>query len=324
MAAEFARRGLSRAARSHRADREHQRSLCAALQAALRCGRRGAGATAELSALRASHRARIGRGACRTASSTTAPGASISIDRVARQSTSAREPCSSCRRTIRRARFLHADDLRRWRESVRSRGHGADRRRSVRRLSHSIRAPHAASVLRSRRDRDLQSRRLSKSSGLPQVKLGWIGFGGPAAGAATACSPRTRCRRHVSVGVDAGAGGAAVAARSRRGRPRADSGAPGRNLAALRAAAARCPSVTRADVRGRLVGRPAGARPIAARKTLVLELLTEDHVLVHPGFFFDFAREAFVVVSLLVEPGAVRSRHRPAAGARLAGWGRRS
>jgi hypothetical protein len=25
-------------------------------------------------------------------------------------------------------------------------------------------------------------------------------------------------------------------------------------------------------------------------------------VLVHPGYFFDFAKEAFVVVSLLVEP----------------------
>ena len=34
----------------------------------------------------------------------------------------------------------------------------------------------------------------------------------------------------------------------------------------------------------------------------MLELLTEDHVLVHPGFFFDFEREAFLVVSLLVEP----------------------
>ena len=35
---------------------------------------------------------------------------------------------------------------------------------------------------------------------------------------------------------------------------------------------------------------------------LVLDLIREDGVLVHPGFFFDFPREAFVVVSLLVEP----------------------
>jgi aspartate/methionine/tyrosine aminotransferase len=39
-----------------------------------------------------------------------------------------------------------------------------------------------------------------------------------------------------------------------------------------------------------------------SEESLVLELLTHDHVLVHPGFFFDFDREAFVVVSLLVPP----------------------
>jgi aspartate/methionine/tyrosine aminotransferase len=32
---------------------------------------------------------------------------------------------------------------------------------------------------------------------------------------------------------------------------------------------------------------------------LVVRLLTEHAVLVHPGFFFDFPREAFLVVSLL-------------------------
>jgi aspartate/methionine/tyrosine aminotransferase len=35
---------------------------------------------------------------------------------------------------------------------------------------------------------------------------------------------------------------------------------------------------------------------------LVLELLDRDGVLVHPGYFFDFAHEAFVVVSLLPRP----------------------
>jgi hypothetical protein len=31
----------------------------------------------------------------------------------------------------------------------------------------------------------------------------------------------------------------------------------------------------------------------------VVTLLAEDHVLVQPGFFFDFESEAFLVVSLL-------------------------
>jgi aspartate/methionine/tyrosine aminotransferase len=35
---------------------------------------------------------------------------------------------------------------------------------------------------------------------------------------------------------------------------------------------------------------------------LVLELLERDRVAVHPGYFFDFAREAFVVISLLPPP----------------------
>src|SRR6185369_15137549 len=35
---------------------------------------------------------------------------------------------------------------------------------------------------------------------------------------------------------------------------------------------------------------------------LVLELLERDGVVVHPGYFFDFPHEAFLVVSLLPEP----------------------
>ncbi len=35
----------------------------------------------------------------------------------------------------------------------------------------------------------------------------------------------------------------------------------------------------------------------------MLRLLEEDNVLVHPGYFFDFPREAFLVLSLLPQPG---------------------
>jgi alanine-synthesizing transaminase len=34
-----------------------------------------------------------------------------------------------------------------------------------------------------------------------------------------------------------------------------------------------------------------------------LSLLADDHVLVHPGYFFDFEHEAYLVISLIVEPG---------------------
>jgi aspartate/methionine/tyrosine aminotransferase len=40
-----------------------------------------------------------------------------------------------------------------------------------------------------------------------------------------------------------------------------------------------------------------------SEESLVLQLLEQDHVLVHPGYFFDFPREAFLIVSLLPAPG---------------------
>ena len=39
-----------------------------------------------------------------------------------------------------------------------------------------------------------------------------------------------------------------------------------------------------------------------SEEALVLRLLNEFHVIVHPGYFFDFATEAFLVVSLLPAP----------------------
>ena len=39
-------------------------------------------------------------------------------------------------------------------------------------------------------------------------------------------------------------------------------------------------------------------------ESLALELLQRDDVLVHPGYFFDFPHETFVVVSLLAPPDA--------------------
>jgi hypothetical protein len=38
---------------------------------------------------------------------------------------------------------------------------------------------------------------------------------------------------------------------------------------------------------------------VCAEEDLALDLLECDGVIVHPGYFFDFPREAFLVVSLL-------------------------
>jgi alanine-synthesizing transaminase len=41
---------------------------------------------------------------------------------------------------------------------------------------------------------------------------------------------------------------------------------------------------------------------VRSEEALVLELVDQDEVLVHPGYFFDFPREAYLVVSLLPVP----------------------
>jgi len=42
---------------------------------------------------------------------------------------------------------------------------------------------------------------------------------------------------------------------------------------------------------------------LQSEEALVLRILEETHVLVHPGYFFDFDREGTIVISLLTEPG---------------------
>ena len=45
---------------------------------------------------------------------------------------------------------------------------------------------------------------------------------------------------------------------------------------------------------------------LESEEDLVVRLLTSDGVLVHPGHFFDFSRESFLVVSLLTPPSAFK------------------
>lgn len=144
---------------------------------------------------------------------------------------------------------------------------------------------------------------LSKSAGLPQVKLGWIGCGGPADqldDALAAYEIIADTYLSVSTPVQAAAAeliaqGAAIRAQI-LARVR-------RNLDSLRQLAAAHPSIDVLRVEG---GWSAVLQvpQVRSEETLVLELLDKDHVLVHPGYFFDCAREAYVVVSLLIEPAA--------------------
>jgi alanine-synthesizing transaminase len=162
-------------------------------------------------------------------------------------------------------------------------------------------APSAAHVLPGARVLTFSLGGLSKSAGLPQLKLGWIGFGGPPArvdDALAAYEIIADTYLSVSTPVQAAAAdliahGAAIRAQI-LARVR-------RNLDSLRNLAAGYPAIDVMSVEG---GWSAVLQvpQLRSEEALVLELLEKDGVLVHPGFFFDFAREAYLVVSLLIEP----------------------
>ena len=161
-------------------------------------------------------------------------------------------------------------------------------------------APHATHVLADSEVLAFSLGGLSKSAGLPQVKLGWIGFGGPVAKVDEAMAAyEIVADTYLSVSTPV-----QVAAPSL-----IESGAAIRSQ--IQARIARQPGIVapaggRACVgrrparRRRLVGGVAGARGSIGR-IAGARAARQDDVLVHPGYFFDFAKEAFVVVSLLVE-----------------------
>jgi aspartate/methionine/tyrosine aminotransferase len=142
---------------------------------------------------------------------------------------------------------------------------------------------------------------LSKSAGLPQVKLSWIAAGGRATLVETALE-RLEMIADTYLSVAAPVQHAAPAlfeageARRAHIQVRIE-----RNHATLRRLATSHPACRVLPVEG---GWSAVVQVPATRseEELALALLEEDHVLVHPGYFFDFPREAFLIVSLLPAP----------------------
>ncbi|HZI80236.1 MAG TPA: pyridoxal phosphate-dependent aminotransferase [Vicinamibacterales bacterium] len=143
----------------------------------------------------------------------------------------------------------------------------------------------------------------SKSLGLPQVKLGWTVVGGPAADRAAALAGlELIADTFLSVGTPVQV--AAVSLLERGAGVRAAIHARVRaNLAAARRIAEAHAACDLLPVEG---GWSAVVRVPATRgeEALVLDLLSRERILVHPGYFFDFEHEAFLVVSLLVPEAA--------------------
>jgi len=139
----------------------------------------------------------------------------------------------------------------------------------------------------------------SKSLGLPQVKLGWTVVGGPDADREAALEGLELIADtflSVSTPVQVAAASLLQHGSAVRGAIQARVRA---NLAAARRIAVSHSSCDLLPVEG---GWSAVVRVPATRgeEALVLDLLARERILVHPGYFFDFEHEAFVIVSLLV------------------------
>ena len=142
---------------------------------------------------------------------------------------------------------------------------------------------------------------LSKSAGLPQVKLGWIAVDGPQALLAEAMDRlELICDTYLSVSTPVQAAAPQLIAAGARIREQILERVR-TNYRTLVDLGTQFPAIEVLPVEA---GWSAVLRVPSVRteEDLVLDLIERDGVLVHPGFFFDFPHEAFLVVSLLPEP----------------------
>ena len=141
----------------------------------------------------------------------------------------------------------------------------------------------------------------SKSLGLPQVKLGWIVVGGPdAARDAALGALELIADTYLSVSTPVQLAAPDLLTRGAEIRHQIQKRTQS-NLTRARTITAANPACEVLAAEG---GWSAVVRVPATRaeEQLVLDLLQRERILVHPGFFFDFPHEAFIVVSLLPAP----------------------
>ena len=143
---------------------------------------------------------------------------------------------------------------------------------------------------------------LSKTAGLPQVKLGWIAVGGPDALVDEALDRLSLiCDTYLSVSTPVQVAAPAMIEASGVVRDRILARVRA-NYRHLCAASRSHDAISVLPIDG---GWSAVLRVPATRseEALALDLLGHG-VVVHPGFFFEFPREAYLVVSLLADPAA--------------------
>jgi hypothetical protein len=139
---------------------------------------------------------------------------------------------------------------------------------------------------------------LSKSVGLPQVKLGWIAAAGPDPLVADALERlELVCDTYLAVSTPAQLAAAELLRRGAAVRSQI-AARVATNYRELMSAVAGAPScgVLRSDGGWYAVMQVPSFEP---EDDLVVRLLEDEGVLTHPGYFFDFPRESFLVLSLL-------------------------
>ena len=143
---------------------------------------------------------------------------------------------------------------------------------------------------------------VSKSIGLPQVKLGWIAVAGPERIVSEALERlELVCDTYLSVSTPVQLAAAELLDRGGaiRRQIAARLAANHGGLKALSVAAPSCRVLRASGGWSAVVQVPT----LRSEEELVLDLLTRDGVLVHPGYFYDFPGESYLIVSLLTPEG---------------------
>jgi aspartate/methionine/tyrosine aminotransferase len=146
---------------------------------------------------------------------------------------------------------------------------------------------------------------LSKAAALPQMKLGWITAAGPERTVAAALNKlELIADTYLSVSTPVQLALPKLLASAAEVREQISKRLR-ENLAVLSHAVARLPGCSVLDVEGGWYATVRVPR-IRSEEEWCLEFLERDSVLVQPGFFYDFETEAYLVISLLTEPGVFR------------------
>ena len=147
---------------------------------------------------------------------------------------------------------------------------------------------------------------ISKICGLPQMKLAWVVAGGPEALRRDAMA-RLEVIADAYLSLNAPVQWAAPALLStREGFQRQLLQRVRENLAKLDGALARRSSCSRLELQG---GWNAVLRvpAIRADEDLAVELVSGPGVHIHPGHFYDFSRDGYLVLSLITPPGVFQA-----------------